>query len=1096
MSAEAQHNTFAPRIDLATGLNPLGVAIVDLDDDGLQDLVVSIHEEDVLALYRQVRGRGPVSFAPAVEVPAGLHPQELVVADFDGDDLPDVAVADSGRGGGGTLSVYRNTSTPGTVSLAPRVDYTADTARRLAFGDLDLDGKLDIVVSSNSPRQFLVFRNTSTVGSLSFSHDLTLATADHPNIVQIVDLDGDGLRDIAAAIDKADVLSVYPNTTAAPGGISFGTRLDFDAGSDPDGPVVAQLDGQGNPDVVVTNIFSDSLSLLINESTPGSFAFAAPQTFPATTQPREPGLGDFNGDGVSEIVVKNFDDSFAVFQVVSDAGEVSLEVVTERATGPAPSLSTVGDLDGDGAVDLVVAAHHGESVGIFLNTRNTPLILDHLLLCEVASNPSAAELIEIVNPTAETIDLSNHYLSDDQDYALLPGFSGAGPAPTISAFDFIVRFPEGTMMAPGEVLVVAMDGAAFTSYFGVAPDFEIHGTDPAVPDLVPVDLGSSAGLTDSGEHVTLFTWDGASDLVADVDIVRVGRPTLGGSNDLADKTSIAVDGPDGDTDPSLYFADAFTMPLASADPGSGESVKRSLLEGPDETALNGNGITGHDETSENILVTWDSELRYTPADPGVCCLTLPCLYASVNPTDASTLRATLHPVIDDHLRWSYDNIWEILEMADEDPLDLSQIVDVYKNSPYPKDRVSYEREHTWPKSYGFPTDLVSNYPFTDAHHLFLADGSYNGSRSNKPYRACGAGCSEKVTVLYDGRGGGSGVYPGQSNWTEGANTSGTWETWMGRRGDVARALFYLELRYEGGFHGVTGVLEPNLHLTDDETLIAQWNTGSNEDTGYMGILSDLLAWHDEDPVDHRELWRNAVIERYQRNRNPFVDHPEWVHCLYDNVCPGVDLTVDKDDFWPDAVVGETVTYTLEIDNLGPDAVAGAVVQDLFDADRVDVAAVVWTCAPALGAGSGTTCPASGTAAELEAGVEVDIAAGEAVIFTVDTPVVLTATGTLVNTATAGAPVGIFERFPASNTDSDTNDLPPLGACGQPDERVLTDTTVTGVEVAEACTSITAHSGFHVDGTGDVTLRAGERVALGDGFSVGTGGRLVLEVGGL
>ena len=63
--------------------------------------------------------------------------------------------------------------------------------------------------------------------------------------------------------------------------------------------------------------------------------------------------------------------------------------------------------------------------------------------------------------------------------------------------------------------------------------------------------------------------------------------------------------------------------------------------------------------------------------------------------------------------------------------------------------------------------------------------------------------------------GGSGVYPGESNWT----TAGVWEAWAGRRGDVARALFYLDVRYEGGVHGVTGAAEPDLVLTDDPSLL-------------------------------------------------------------------------------------------------------------------------------------------------------------------------------------------------------------------------------------------------------------------------------------
>ncbi len=271
----------------------------------------------------------------------------------------------------------------------------------------------------------------------------------------------------------------------------------------------------------------------------------------------------------------------------------------------------------------------------------------------------------------------------------------------------------------------------------------------------------------------------------------------------------------------------------------------------------------------------------------------PGYYDTVDPSTPETLRLTLHEVIDDHTRIPYSSsstdTWDVLELADEDPNDPSRILDLYKNASYPKfggGNSFYNREHAWPKSYGFPNDSSTNYPYTDCHHLFLCDSGYNSSRSNKPYRFCTSACTEKPTDFNFGQGGGSGVYPGNSNWTTGSFTSGTWETWIGRRGDVARALFYMDVRYEGGVHGVTGANEPDLILTDDEALIAASNTGANESVAYMGMLSVLLQWHQEDPVDSLEMWHNDRVFDFQGNRNPFVDHPEWVDCLFGGNCTG------------------------------------------------------------------------------------------------------------------------------------------------------------------------------------------------------------------
>lgn len=268
----------------------------------------------------------------------------------------------------------------------------------------------------------------------------------------------------------------------------------------------------------------------------------------------------------------------------------------------------------------------------------------------------------------------------------------------------------------------------------------------------------------------------------------------------------------------------------------------------------------------------------------------PGYYDEIDPRTQDSLRSSIHETVDDHVRFPYTSsntdTWNILEEADEDPEDPTKILDVYKNASYTKiggGTGPYNREHSWPNSYGFPSDGSSNYPYTDCHALFLSDSSENSSRGNNPYRTCASGCSERPTVLNHGRGGGTGVYPGNSNWRTGSGSTGSWETWRGRRGDVARALLYLDLRYEGGVHGVTGVSEPDLILTDNPALIVT-SGGSNASVAYMGLLSTLLAWHEEDPVDDLERHRNDVIGGYQQNRNPFIDHPEWTDCAYGNDC--------------------------------------------------------------------------------------------------------------------------------------------------------------------------------------------------------------------
>lgn len=264
-------------------------------------------------------------------------------------------------------------------------------------------------------------------------------------------------------------------------------------------------------------------------------------------------------------------------------------------------------------------------------------------------------------------------------------------------------------------------------------------------------------------------------------------------------------------------------------------------------------------------------------------------YNAINDSSDAALHQSLHEIIDDHKRFPYTSsstdTWDILEQADEDPDNPNNVIDIYKNESYSKQgggNTMYNREHSWPKSYGFPKDGSTNYAYTDTHHLFISNSGYNSSRSNKPYDYCNSGCSEKNTMFTNGRGGSS----SDSSWTAGSFSQGSWETWRGRRGDVARALMYMAVRYEGGKHGVTGVSEPDLILTDDRNLIDQSNQGTNISVAYMGLRSVLLQWHAEDPVDDFERRRNDDVFAHQGNRNPFIDHPEYVACVFQNSCSG------------------------------------------------------------------------------------------------------------------------------------------------------------------------------------------------------------------
>jgi hypothetical protein len=252
---------------------------------------------------------------------------------------------------------------------------------------------------------------------------------------------------------------------------------------------------------------------------------------------------------------------------------------------------------------------------------------DHLLITEVMTMPfgsvsgTRAEFVEIWNPTGQTFDLSVYYLSDSKAYARLP----EGDVEVEDQTDFIVRFPLGSSISPDQVIVVAIDGEGFEEAYGQVADYAIKEPGDATPMTI-VDIGSNTsnvGFANTGEGIVLFHWNGLSNLVQDVDMIMTGsRDDRDHVHNILDKTELPpVDGPASGTD--TYRPDAFTMgdvrgQFESATP-VGRSYKRIALEGPHILRSGGNGITGHDETSEDIRRTWDNQQDpdgYTPPTPG------------------------------------------------------------------------------------------------------------------------------------------------------------------------------------------------------------------------------------------------------------------------------------------------------------------------------------------------------------------------------------------------------------------------------------------------------------------------------------------------
>lgn len=308
--------SYAANVDLATGTSPIFVAVGDLDGDGKPDLAVVNQNSFTVSVFRNASSSGTISYEPKVDFATGPDPFSIAIRDLDGDGRADLAVANRGASSN-TVSVLRNTGSSGTISYAAKVDFTTGTdPNSVAIGDLDGDGKADLAVTNENGNSVSVFRNTSSSGTISFASKVDFATGTDPISVAIGDLDGDGKADLAAANFTTRTFSVLRNT-GSNGTVSFDDKVDFSTGpaASPTSITIGDVDGDGMADVAVTNSGSGaSVFRSISVSGTINFEFRVSLGTPSTT-PRSVVIGDLDGDGKADVaLVNNATNTVSIFR--------------------------------------------------------------------------------------------------------------------------------------------------------------------------------------------------------------------------------------------------------------------------------------------------------------------------------------------------------------------------------------------------------------------------------------------------------------------------------------------------------------------------------------------------------------------------------------------------------------------------------------------------------------------------------------------------------------------------------------------------------------------------------------------------------------
>jgi hypothetical protein len=381
--------SFATSFNLGTGVNPGSAIIADLDGDGKPDIAEVNGNDHTVSIFRNISTNGAAlssaSFAPRVDLPLPVggtsgNPYRLRAVDLDGDGKLDLIACEVS---GNRVSIFHNVATPGALTTNSFETSFALIAgsdcRFAAAADLDGDGRVDIVALNYGDKTISLFQNVGTAGSLttnSFAPPVVLAAPGGPYEAVVADLDGDGKPDLAVANSDSGTVSLYQNITT-PGTLntnSFAAGIDLPCGNTTSTIMAADLDGDGKLDLVAGSVQSENISVFRNVSTGGLLttnSFAPRVDFATGYWTHTVAIADFNGDGKPDIaVVGELPSVMSIFQNTSTPGSFTTASLASRVdfgTGWNAWGIAAGDLDGDGRPDIVFCNNYYSNIQIYQN---------------------------------------------------------------------------------------------------------------------------------------------------------------------------------------------------------------------------------------------------------------------------------------------------------------------------------------------------------------------------------------------------------------------------------------------------------------------------------------------------------------------------------------------------------------------------------------------------------------------------------------------------------------------------------------------------------------------------------------------------------